>query len=251
MKNVKLKLRLADGSYVETTPIAVPTQGDLDKKQDLLPTGQDNQFLHTNPSTGEIEWIDAPIKTINYVEPDAEGNVDIKVVPAAKALVSESTESHTDEFQFRTTGGGASIGTGDAYLRQVYGVANAWNFDIANANFTRGGTFGNNLVVDMADIVGKKFVLKSKADVEAVALTYSAMYQLGVTTTAGADISEFIEISEDGTTVTEHPADGTLAPGAAVNVLFMNMGSVPAAGLACGVLDSGDYVSKTLQYNAG
>jgi hypothetical protein len=55
MKSVKLKLKLADGSSVESSSFVVPTKSDLDKKQDCLPIGNEGQLLSSTGIDGGFE----------------------------------------------------------------------------------------------------------------------------------------------------------------------------------------------------
>lgn len=64
------------------------------------------------------------VKTVNYTEPDEEGNIDIPRVDFAGELESSATQHSNDEFIARTSGGGASISDGDAWLTLIRGKSN-------------------------------------------------------------------------------------------------------------------------------
>lgn len=61
--------------------------------------------------------------SINNRLPDANGNVDLQVVPGAQQLVTDEAQESDAVFDIRTTGGDASIGDGTAVLMQIRGNA--------------------------------------------------------------------------------------------------------------------------------
>ena len=63
------------------------------------------------------------VKTVNQKTPDAEGNVDLGVVPLAENLQSDKMESVEGTFAIRTTGGKSSVSDGKAYPQHLMGTA--------------------------------------------------------------------------------------------------------------------------------
>ena len=71
-----------------------------------------------------IETLDRKaVKTVNRKEPDANGDVDLSVVPLAENLQSDKMESVEGSFIMRTTGGNASVSDGKAYPLHLFGTA--------------------------------------------------------------------------------------------------------------------------------
>lgn len=60
-------------------------------------------------------------KTVNNTPADANGNIDLPVVPFAENLRTESSQTSSGEFAVRSTGGTAAINTGDAWLALIRG----------------------------------------------------------------------------------------------------------------------------------
>lgn len=61
------------------------------------------------------------VKSVNGIEPDASGDIQISRVDFAGNLESDSAQSSTADFIARTTGGDASITPGDAWLISIMG----------------------------------------------------------------------------------------------------------------------------------
>ena len=74
------------------------------------------------------------VKSVNNVLPGSSGNVQISTVDAARQLVSENTQLVEGAFIRRTSGGNASIGTGDAYLGVIRG--NSVHTGVVDESFT-------------------------------------------------------------------------------------------------------------------
>ena len=61
------------------------------------------------------------VKSVNNIEPDNHGNITIDEVPYANDLISDRVQTSRDKYLIRTTGGRASIKTGDAWLMRLIG----------------------------------------------------------------------------------------------------------------------------------
>ena len=61
------------------------------------------------------------VKTVNGIEPDEDGDITIRTVPYAQNLESESSQKDYSVFVERSTGGLASVNSGDAWLMSVMG----------------------------------------------------------------------------------------------------------------------------------
>ena len=67
------------------------------------------------------EEVASRAKTVNNTPADEDGNIDIPVVPFAENLRTESSQTSAGEFNLRSTGGAASIETGDAWIALIKG----------------------------------------------------------------------------------------------------------------------------------
>ena len=63
----------------------------------------------------------AMVKSVNGELPDEDGDVTINTVPYAQNLESESSQTNTGTFIERSTGGEASVESGDAWLTRILG----------------------------------------------------------------------------------------------------------------------------------
>ena len=63
------------------------------------------------------------VRSVNHTLPDAEGNIAVSRVDWAGELESSSTQNSDAEFIMRTSGGEASIESGDAWLNSIQGVS--------------------------------------------------------------------------------------------------------------------------------
>ena len=61
------------------------------------------------------------VKTVNEVEPDENGNIQLNTVPFAQQLESESSQRNVGSFIQRFSGGEASVSSGDAWLLSIKG----------------------------------------------------------------------------------------------------------------------------------
>jgi hypothetical protein len=64
---------------------------------------------------------DEVIKTVNNRKADAQGNLDLRVVPGAQQLVTDTAQEGIGTFIVRSTGGSTPIGDGSAALMQIRG----------------------------------------------------------------------------------------------------------------------------------
>lgn len=64
------------------------------------------------------------VKSVNGVDPDENGNVQLTEVPAAQNLTSDSAQAVVGAFTIRTTGGTRSVGSGSAQMQEVRGGMN-------------------------------------------------------------------------------------------------------------------------------
>lgn len=71
---------------------------------------------------GELETeLEGGVRSVNGELPDGNGNVEINTVPYAINLQSENNQTNTGEFIARSTGGSASVDSGDASLVRILG----------------------------------------------------------------------------------------------------------------------------------
>ena len=61
------------------------------------------------------------VNSVNHIFPDAEGNVDLDIVPYAENLIAYDNIKENSEFIFRTSGGTKDIESGEANLNIIYG----------------------------------------------------------------------------------------------------------------------------------
>ena len=80
--------------------------------------------------------IEARVKTVNRKAPDADGDVDLSVVPLAENLQSDKMESVEGSFIIRTTGGNASVSDGKAYPLHLFGSADHAGYVAEQLNMT-------------------------------------------------------------------------------------------------------------------
>ena len=80
--------------------------------------------------------IEARVKTVNRKVPDADGDVDLSVVPLAENLQSDKMESVEGSFIIRTTGGNASVSDGKAYPLHLFGSADHTGYVAEQLNMT-------------------------------------------------------------------------------------------------------------------
>ena len=99
--------------------------------------------------TGSTETVKdalgARVKTVNGEGPDSAGDVTLRTVPEAENLVSSLSQTSTDEFILRTSGGEASIETGGAWLMDIRGagVKTGYTARSVNLTVTETGTEGH------------------------------------------------------------------------------------------------------------
>ena len=80
--------------------------------------------------------IEARAKTVNRKAPDADGDIDLSVVPLAENLQSDKMESVEGAFIIRTTGGNASVSDGKAYPLHLFGAAEHTGYVAEELNMT-------------------------------------------------------------------------------------------------------------------
>ena len=80
--------------------------------------------------SGQIADLEAvkPVKAVNHLEPDDNGNVNISTVDYAYNIATDSSQASEGEFTERTTGGDASLADGPAWLATLRGVSRHDNF---------------------------------------------------------------------------------------------------------------------------
>ena len=83
-------------------------------------TGADIPVSGTDPTKIDAA-LAARVKTINGETPDENGNIQVQHALTADNLTSSASQNTTGEFVRRTSGGSASISTGDAWLSTLRG----------------------------------------------------------------------------------------------------------------------------------
>ena len=84
-------------------------------------TGEDINVTSDEGSETIAEALAASVRTINGEGPDENGNVQVVHAMTADNLTSSASQTNTGEFVKRTSGGAASIHTGDAWLSMIRG----------------------------------------------------------------------------------------------------------------------------------
>ena len=69
-----------------------------------------------------LDTVKGTVKTVNGKSPTSNGNVQVEEVAYARNLVSDSSRAAAGTFIDRLSGGGASLGDGNAYLQQMRGA---------------------------------------------------------------------------------------------------------------------------------
>lgn len=84
-----------------------------------------DEFPDSTPLAENFETLDREVfrrgKTINGIEVNENGDFIVEEVPFARNLVTDEQQSSSGEYLFRTTGGSASVGDGEATLVGVHG----------------------------------------------------------------------------------------------------------------------------------
>lgn len=84
-------------------------------------TGEDINVTDDEGSETIAEALAASVRTINGEGPDENGNVQVVHAMTADNLTSSASQTNTGEFVKRTSGGTASINTGDAWMSMIRG----------------------------------------------------------------------------------------------------------------------------------
>ena len=130
--NTKLDVKIAaiDGKTGEDIPlsgavgapsIASAIADSLSVAADEIPLEEDSQTTVKD----ELERLDSEkgtVKTVNGQEPGSNGNVQVAEVAYARNLISDASRAAAGTFVERLSGGGASLGDGQAYLQQMRGA---------------------------------------------------------------------------------------------------------------------------------
>lgn len=114
----------ADKSELETK-VNVNGQ-EADNQGTILIDGRDIPVNREEGDTTIAEALEnatgaGTVKSVNEVEPDENGNVDLQVVPYAENFISDDMNQVDDTFLARTTGGDMGISGNNAWLLRVLG----------------------------------------------------------------------------------------------------------------------------------
>lgn len=93
------------------------------------------------------EQLNAAVKSVNEIKPDAHGNVQIMRVPMADNFTSDEAQVVSGAFIERTTGGDASISDGTATLGVLYGnsIRSGYTAESKNMEVQLAGRFDDSI----------------------------------------------------------------------------------------------------------
>ena len=140
---------------------------------------------------------DGRVKTVNGEEADAEGNVQLDVVPYADDLRTEDSVQIDAPFVVRTAGGAASIKTGDAQIRKLKGNSVHTGYVAEILEMDTELMEGSQITVALDPDVFRAYVQTSAV----IAMIYSTDWKIGAETVDPADY---------GITVTGTPEAGDM-----------------------------------------
>ena len=140
---------------------------------------------------------DGRVKTVNGEEADAEGNVQLDVVPYADDLRTEDSVQIDAPFVVRTAGGAASIKTGDAQIRKLKGNSVHTGYVAEILEMDTELMEGSQITVALDPDVFRAYVQASAV----IAMIYSTDWKIGAETVDPADY---------GITVTGTPEAGDM-----------------------------------------
>lgn len=125
--SIEQAIAAAAGSSMSVTGNTLQITGDITDSSDAMSNLRVGTTALPVKDTGAV-------RSVNNVAPGTSGNVQISTVDAARQLVSENTQLVEGAFIRRTSGGTASIGTGDAYLGVIRG--NSVHTGVVEESFT-------------------------------------------------------------------------------------------------------------------
>ena len=132
--------------------------------------------------------IEERVKTVNGYSPDSSGAVTVQSVPAADNLNSTLNQNNVGQFIFRTTGGSASVNSGNAWLNSIKGERTHTGYTPQSVSMVVNGD-GIDATIDEDDFI---------AEMSSASGTMTFSY----TSSWSADPSEY------GITVTGSPSNG-------------------------------------------
>ena len=155
---------------------------------------------------------DGRVKTVNGEEADAEGNVQLDVVPYADDLRTEDSVQIDAPFIVRTAGGAASIKTGDAQIRKLKGNSVHTGYVAEVLEMDTELMEGSQITVALDPDVFRAYVQTSAV----IAMIYSTAWKVGAETVDPADYGITVTGTPeagDTITVTYVPEErGTITP---------------------------------------
>jgi len=155
---------------------------------------------------------DGRVKTVNGEEADAEGNVQLDVVPYADDLRTEDSVQIDAPFIVRTAGGAASVKTGDAQIRKLKGNSVHTGYVAEILEMDTELMEGSQITVALDPDVFRAYVQASAV----IAMIYSTGWKIGAETVDPADYGITVTgapTAGDMITVTYVPEErGTITP---------------------------------------
>jgi len=155
---------------------------------------------------------DGRVKTVNGEEADAEGNVQLDVVPYADDLRTEDSVQIDAPFIVRTAGGAASVKTGDAQIRKLKGNSVHTGYVAEILEMDTELMEGSQITVALDPDVFRAYVQTSAV----IAMIYSTGWKIGAETVDPADYGITVTgtpTAGDMITVTYVPEErGTITP---------------------------------------
>ena len=123
----QIEMSATDTTTVKQAIEAV--EGDVENLQEAVNDLEDQTAADIKYQTGSSETIkqhvdaidQGLVKTVNDIGPDADGNIEVELVPYADNLYSEDSERVDDSFLIRTTAGSGSLSDGNAWAQKLLG----------------------------------------------------------------------------------------------------------------------------------
>ena len=149
----------------------------------------------------------AMVKSVNGETPDDEGDVTLNTVPYAQNLESESSQTNTGTFIERSTGGEASVESGDAWLTRILGNSVHDDYVAESIQMTVTPASPDS---DLAATLDRDTFVAYVEDSGTITLTYTSSWShtpsdYGITVTgtpASGDVITVVYVKEERGTIT-------------------------------------------------
>ena len=149
----------------------------------------------------------AMVKSVNGELPDEDGDVTINTVPYAQNLESESSQTNTGTFIERSTGGEASVESGDAWLTRILGNSVHDDYVAESIQMTVTPASSES---DLAATIDRDTFVEYVENSGTITLTYTSGWShtpsdYGITVTgtpASGDVITVVYVKEERGTIT-------------------------------------------------